>query len=58
MPGPASTANPGGGDLVVSLNHWALGGSVRVNGLGQPLSPPPASTFSATTDLTSQTLTG
>ena len=57
-PSPASTANPGGGDLVVSLKNWTLGGSVTVHGLGQSLSLPPASTFSATTDLTTQKLTG
>ena len=55
---PTSTANPGGGDLVVSLNAWPLNASVHLNLLGQNVQMPAASTFTATADVTSQKLNG
>lgn len=57
-PQPKSTANPGGGNLVVSLKDWNLGGTVTVAALSQTLTLPSGSTFSGDTDLTSPRLTG
>jgi Secretory lipase len=55
-PPPTSTANPGGGDFVVSLNAWPLKASVSLKKLGSTLTLPSTSTFSGATDLTSQQL--
>ncbi len=55
-PEPTSTANPGGGDFVVSLNSWTLSASLTVKKLGDTITTPPGSTFSGATDLTSQQL--
>lgn len=57
-PAPQSTANPGGGDLVVSLKNWNLSGTVTVAALSQTLTLPSGSTFSGNTNLTSPRLTG
>ncbi len=55
---PTTTANKGGGDYVVSLNGWTLGGSVTIKNLGQTVPLPAGGTMTATTNLTSQTLGG
>ncbi len=55
-PPPSSTANPGGGDFVVSLNDWPLKASLSLKKLGSTLALPATSTFSGATDLTSQQL--
>ena len=55
-PAPTSTANPGGGDFVVSLNKWTLSGSLTLKALGDTLALPPGATFSGATDLTSDQL--
>lgn len=55
---PSSTANPGGGDLVVSLKSWPLTGTVSLKTLGQTLQLPSGSSFSADTDLSNPRLTG
>jgi len=55
-PPPQSTANPSGGDFVVSLKSWPLKGSLSVNNLGTSLSLPSNATFSGATDLTSHQL--
>ncbi len=55
-PQPTSTANPGGGDFIVSLNQWTLNASLTLKTLGDTLNVPPGSTFSGATDLTSQQL--
>jgi len=55
-PPPVSTAAPGGGDLVVNLNQWPLAASLSLKKLSAKLTLPSSSTFSGTTDLTSQQL--
>lgn len=55
---PASTANPGGGNFVVTLDQWPLTASVSLKTLGQTVNMPSASTFTADTDITAQTLKG
>jgi hypothetical protein len=55
---PTSTALPPGGDLTVALNSWALGGSVALSGLGQTIALPSGGTFTATADVTKNTLSG
>jgi hypothetical protein len=55
---PASTANPGGGNFVVTLNQWPLTASVSLKTLGQTVDMPSTSTFTADTDITAQTLKG
>ncbi len=55
-PEPTSTANPAGGDFIVSLNNWTLSASLTVKKLGDTITTPPGSTFSGETDLTSQQL--
>jgi hypothetical protein len=57
-PTPTSTANPGGGNFVVSLDNWPLDASIALNTLDQTVTLPAASTFSAETDITEQSLTG
>lgn len=57
-PAPQSTANPGGGNFVVSLKNWNLNGTVTVKNLGSTLTLPSGSTFTGDTDLTSPRLTG
>ncbi len=54
---PKSTANKGGGDFVVSLQDWSLGGTVVLKTLGNTITLP-AGTMSASTDLTNKTLNG
>jgi predicted esterase len=55
---PASTAPPKGGDFAVTLDRWALGGTVHLATLNQDITLPPAGTFSAVSNLTTQRLTG
>lgn len=55
---PKSTANPGGGNFVVSLNGWTLNGTMGLKTLAQSVTLPAGSTFSANTDMTAQTLSG
>ncbi len=55
---PASTANPGGGDFVVSLTKWPLTASVGLKTLGQQVILPSTSTFTADSNITKKTLKG
>ncbi len=55
-PPPTSTANPAGGDFVVSLNAWPLKASLSLKKLSATLALPSTSTFSGLADLTSQQL--
>ncbi len=55
---PKSTANPGGGNFVVSLKEWPLSGSIGLKTLGQDVTLPEKATFTADTDITAQTLQG
>lgn len=55
---PTSTANPGGGNFVVSLKEWELAGSIGLQTLAQSVTLPAGSTFTADTDMTAQTLDG
>ncbi len=55
---PTSTANPGGGNFVVSLKSWPLSGTMGLKTLKQSVTLPAASTFTADTDMTANTLKG
>jgi len=55
---PTSTANPGGGNFVVTLDKWPLTATVGLKTLAQTVYMPATSTFSAQTDITAQRLTG
>lgn len=55
---PKSTANPGGGNFVVSLKEWPLIGAIGLKTLGQSVALPGDSTFTADTDITAQTIKG
>lgn len=55
---PKSTANPGGGNFVVSLDGWTLAGNIGLKTLAQSVTLPAGSTFTADTDMTAQTLEG
>lgn len=55
---PKSTANPGGGDFVVSLKDWALAGNMGLQTLAQSVTLPAGATFTADTNMTAQTLNG
>ncbi|MCK5875723.1 MAG: Triacylglycerol lipase [Alcanivoracaceae bacterium] len=57
-PAPTSTANPGGGNFVVSLDEWPLDARIELNTLAQTVQLPSTATFSADTDITDQSLTG
>ncbi len=57
-PRPESTANPGGGNFVVSLTDWLLDATIGLKTLRQDVTLPPESRFSADTDMTAQTLDG
>ncbi|GHG94958.1 lipase family protein [Streptomyces rubradiris] len=58
LPPPRSTANPGGGDFVVSLDKWLLKGGLQLKTLGETVLMPEGSTFTADTDLTARRLDG
>ncbi|HRH18564.1 MAG TPA: lipase family protein [Aquabacterium sp.] len=55
---PKPTANPGGGDFIVSLKSWPLNASVGLKTLGQTVLLPATSTFTADANVTAQTLRG
>jgi len=55
---PTSTANPGGGDFLVSLNSWGLNATIGLKTLAQNVVLPSTSTLTAKTDMTAQTLNG
>ena len=55
---PASTANPGGGDFVVTLNKWNLTGEIGLKTLAQTVYLPAGSTFTADANVTSKSLNG
>ncbi|MFN3712087.1 MAG: lipase family protein [Alcanivoracaceae bacterium] len=57
-PEPKSTANPGGGNFVVSLDKWHLDANIKLATLDQTVQLPSASTFTADTDITAGTLDG
>lgn len=58
QPKPTSTANPGGGNFVVSLDEWPLDATIQLKTLGQEVVLPQDATFSADTDMTAGTLDG
>jgi secretory lipase len=55
---PASTAPPKGGDFVMALDEWKLAGRVHLATLDADVNLPAASTFTAETNLTAETLDG
>lgn len=57
-PAPTSTANPGGGNFVVSLKNWLLNATVGLKTLNQTIALPSTSTFTADADMTAQRLNG
>lgn len=57
-PDPVSTANPGGGNFIVSLKSWPLTASVNLKTLAQTVYLPATSSFTADTDMTAKTLKG
>lgn len=57
-PEPQSTANPGGGNFIVSLDDWQLDANIKLSTLDQTVQLPEDSTFTADTDMTAGTLDG
>lgn len=55
---PVPTANPGGGNFVVTLDKWPLTAYVDLKTLNQRVTMSPASTFSAQSDITAKKLDG
>lgn len=56
---PTSTARPGGGDFVVGLDGWKLGGSMFIKGgINSTVNLPSTSTFTADANMSAQTLNG
>lgn len=55
---PTTTANPGGGDFIVSLKSWPLTASVGLKTLAQTVTLPATSTFTADANVTAKTLKG
>ncbi len=55
-PPPVSTAPPGGGDFVVNLDKWQLGGTAYLDRLSSTLYIPSGSTFSGQANITKNTL--
>lgn len=55
---PQSTANPVKGNFVVSLKEWLLNATVGLKTLGQTVTMPAASTFTADADITAKRLSG
>lgn len=56
---PSSTARPGGGDFVVGLDGWRLGGSLFIKGgINSTVNLPGASTFTADANVTTGELDG
>lgn len=57
-PRPVSTANPVDGDFLFSLDQWTLDGTIRLKTLTTSVKLPKESTFSAETNMTTNTITG
>jgi len=57
-PRPVSTANPVDGDFIFSLDEWTLNGTIHLNTLDQDVELPEGSTFTADTNMTSNSITG
>lgn len=57
-PEPQSTANPVNGNFIVSLKEWVLRASVNLKTLGQTVTMPESSTFTADADITAKRLSG
>jgi hypothetical protein len=55
---PPSTANPPGGDLVVSLNKWKLDAKVHLKLLNSDVQLPAATTMTADANINAKTLKG
>ncbi|MCD6061190.1 MAG: Triacylglycerol lipase, partial [Moraxellaceae bacterium] len=55
---PTSTANPGGGDFVVSMKSWPLSGVLNLKTLAQSVTLPEGSTFTADANMTTSALNG
>ena len=55
---PVSTANPVDEDFIVSLNEWPLAARLHLKTLMQYVTMPEESTFSADTNMTTQTING
>jgi hypothetical protein len=55
---PTSTANPGGGDFVVSMKSWPLSGVLNLKTLAQSVALPEGSTFTADANMTQGTIKG
>lgn len=55
---PESTHNPGGGNLVVTLDEWPLQATVDLATLGERVTMPEESSFIADADITAQMLDG
>ena len=55
---PQTTANPVNGNFVVSLKEWLLTASVGLKTLGQTVTMPANSSFTADADITAKRLTG
>jgi hypothetical protein len=57
-PTPTNTNKTPGGNFVVALDTWPLAATVNLKTLGQTVTLPDTSSFSATTDITAKTLKG
>ncbi len=57
-PRPVSTANPVDGDFLFSLDGWTLNGTIKLKTLMTNVELPEESTFSAETNMTTNTITG
>lgn len=57
-PRPVSTANPVDGDFLFSLDGWTLDGTIHLKTLNSNVVLPDESTFSAETNMTTNTITG
>ncbi len=57
-PTPPSTANDNTGDLIVTLDKWPLAATVGLKTLAQTVTLPAASTFTAKSNITKNTLDG
>lgn len=55
---PTSTANPGGGDFIVSMKSWPLSGVLNLKTLAQSVALPEGSTFTADANMTTSTING
>ena len=55
---PVASANPAGGNFVVSLKNWPLSGTINLKTLAQSVTLPTGSTLTANADITAKTLKG